>query len=377
MKLNTEVMNTILDDVIEDLGKAGTRLSNVKNPKKDAGEAFADARTSKKNAEDLMTGELKDKFQALVKTANPGKTPYTSMKGVGSGDMRSRIEALGGAMAKRKNQADYLQTWNKPMTREERGFVEAFEKYQSLNTQSQESNRLKTVMKKDSDIKDGSGYAPMDGEGFIGGLLDKVKGFMSNTHEVKNEASVSNATQKPREVRIQAVPSKKPADMNAGGEFKMPKPPTPAAPNKPVSEGGVLQGEWKGTNYDPFDRYQNRVDATSANIGEGAVSGVEIGPGMAAVSRIPNSDQSEIRLGTVIQDPNTGEIYLIADLMNRRFDGQKKIDFATPNTGTEINPKYNQTFSGFKVLRQGAGYEDAREFVNSGEWEALRNQYTN
>jgi hypothetical protein len=225
---------------------------------------------------------------------------------------------------------------------------------------------------------DGAGYAPVDGEGFIGGLIDKVKGFMSNTHEVNNPASISSARE-PREVKLKVINKEdKAPDANAGGEFKMPKmPKVPTKTAKPANTSDVLDGEWLGTNYDPYDKDQNRVDATADNIGQGAVKGVTIGPGMAAVSRIPNSDEAEIRLGTVLQDPNTGEVFLIADLMNRRFDGQKKIDFATPNTGKEINPKYNKTFSGFKVLRQGGGYEDTRNFVNSGEWDALRAQHGN
>jgi len=223
-----------------------------------------------------------------------------------------------------------------------------------------------------------AGKAKKDGEGFIGGLIDKVKGFMSNTHEVNNPASISSARE-PREVKLKVINKEdKAPDANAGGEFKMPKmPKVPTKTAKPANTSDVLDGEWLGTNYDPYDRYQNRVDATADNIGQGAVKGVTIGPGMAAVSRIPNSDEAEIRLGTVLQDPNTGEVFLIADLMNRRFDGQKKIDFATPNTGKEINPKYNKTFSGFKVLRQGGGYKDTRNFVNSGEWDALRAQHGN
>lgn len=133
----------------------------------------------------------------------------------------------------------------------------------------------------------------------------------------------------------------------------------------------ILEGEWQGTNYDPFDVGQNRPDATEENIGIGA-AGVKIAENMVAVSRKKDSDEAMLRLGTVLRDPESGEHYLVADLMNRRFDGQNKIDFATPKTGKEINEKYNRTFSGFEVVREGGGYEDVREFVESGEWDKIK-----
>lgn len=158
-----------------------------------------------------------------------------------------------------------------------------------------------------------------------------------------------------------------------------PEPITALTPNKEdekialenYKESIRLPGEWQGTNYDPYDVWQNRPDATEENVGLGA-AGVRIAENMVAVSRKKGSDEAMIRLGTVLRDPETGEKYLVADLMNRRFDGQNKIDFATPKTGKEISEKYNRNFSGFEVVREGGGYEDVREFVESGEWDKMK-----
>jgi len=133
------------------------------------------------------------------------------------------------------------------------------------------------------------------------------------------------------------------------------------------SQPKKLEGTWQGTNYDPLDVWQNRPDATEENKGIGA-SQVRIDDTMVAVSRKPNSDEAMLRLGTVLRDPNTGKKYLVADLMSHRFDGQKKIDFATPQTGKKIKEEYNKPFEGLEIIREGNGYEDVRVFVESGEW---------
>lgn len=142
---------------------------------------------------------------------------------------------------------------------------------------------------------------------------------------------------------------------------------------KPIEEPVALpklEGGWIGTNYDPYDVDQNRPDADKDTIGIGA-TGIKIGERMVAVSRKPNSDEAMVRLGTVLRDPETREMYLVADLMNRRFDGQNKIDFATPKSGKVPNEKYNKTFEGLEIVREGKGYEDARSFVESGEWQKM------
>lgn len=147
---------------------------------------------------------------------------------------------------------------------------------------------------------------------------------------------------------------------------------TPVAEaSEPEPTTPKLEGEWIGTNYDPLDIWQNRPDATPENLGKGA-AGVKIDESMVAVSRKKGTDEAMIRLGTVLRDPETGKKYLVADLMNRRFDGQNKIDFATPKRGKEIDANYNRTFSGFEIVREGQGYEDVRNFVESGEWDKMK-----
>lgn len=162
--------------------------------------------------------------------------------------------------------------------------------------------------------------------------------------------------------------------------YKKPKPEAPVTFGLPKEMGNKsnikpirkLDQPFIGTNYDPYDVEQNRPDATEENIGLGA-AGVKIKENMVAVSRKPKSDEAMVRLGTVLRDPETKELYLVADLMNRRFDGQNKIDFATPKTGKEINEKYNRSFEGLEVVREGQGYEDVRAFVESGEWDKMKN----
>lgn len=138
------------------------------------------------------------------------------------------------------------------------------------------------------------------------------------------------------------------------------------------SSPNVLEGEWQGTNYDPYDRGQNRPDATDENLGVGAAT-VKVGDNMVAVARKAEDDSTPmLEYGTVLREPESGEMYLVADLLNKRFAGQNKIDFATPNTGKEIDEKYNRTFSGFEVVREGKGRTDARELVESGEWDKMK-----
>lgn len=178
-----------------------------------------------------------------------------------------------------------------------------------------------------------------------------IGGAFGAAESMQQEATVASSTQQqPKPVRIQVVSDE--------------------------PEYAVLEGEWQGTNYDPYDVWQNRPDATEENVGVGA-AGVRIGENMAAVSRKKGSDEAMLRLGTVLREPESGEMYLVADLMNRRFDGQNKLDFATPNTGKEISEKYNRTFSGLEVVREGGGYEDVRNFVESGEWDKMRGNNNN
>ena len=140
---------------------------------------------------------------------------------------------------------------------------------------------------------------------------------------------------------------------------------------KEVSSPKEIEGEFIGTNYDPYDPDQTRPNPT----GEGAVKGVTIDETMVAVPRKKDSNESILRLGTVIYVPELNNIFLVADLMNRRFDGMNKIDFARPNKKKTPDEIVNKTFSGIKILREGGGRADTREFVKSGEWEKMRNDF--
>jgi hypothetical protein len=125
-----------------------------------------------------------------------------------------------------------------------------------------------------------------------------------------------------------------------------------------------------GTNYDPYHTAQNRPDSKKEDIGKGA-SGIFIDDSMAATSLKKDGITGNLRMGTVIWVPELKKKFLIADTMNKRFNGQNKIDLATPHTGSEIIPAYNKNFD-IVVLREGKGAEDARNLVNSGEWDNIK-----
>ena len=141
----------------------------------------------------------------------------------------------------------------------------------------------------------------------------------------------------------------------------------------PVSELKTLDGEWQGTNYDPYDRNQNRPDATTTNLGEMAVSGVKNDGSMVAVPRKKDGITGMLRLGTVIYVPSLNQKFLVADLKNARYNGQQQIDFPTPGAKGEVSPTHNQSFGNIIVLREGSGKADTRNYVNSGEWEKEKN----
>lgn len=156
--------------------------------------------------------------------------------------------------------------------------------------------------------------------------------------------------------------------------YTRPEPVLAQEPEPEQPKYKTLEGEWQGTNYDPYDIWQNRPDATEENIGLGA-AGVRVDESMVAVSRKKGTDTGMLRLGTVLRNPETNEVFLVADLMNRRFDGMNKIDFATPKKGKEIDERFNKTFSGLEIVREGSGYEDVRTFVESGEWDKMKNEF--
>lgn len=138
----------------------------------------------------------------------------------------------------------------------------------------------------------------------------------------------------------------------------------------PVSKPQTDKISWQGTNYDPYSRAQNRPNATSTNLGIGA-GGVKIDETMVAVPRQKDGVTGMLRMGTVIEV--NGKKYLVADLMSSEFNGQNKIDFATPKQGSKIIPEHNQKFSDIKIIRQGNGRQDLRDFIKSGQWEKMKN----
>lgn len=96
---------------------------------------------------------------------------------------------------------------------------------------------------------------------------------------------------------------------------------------------------------------------------------------MVAVPRQTDGLTGMLRLGTVIYIPELDQVFLVADLMNKRYNGQTKIDFVRPNKKKTPDETVNKDFSGIQVIRQGKGYEDTRNFVTSGEWDKLKQQY--
>lgn len=240
IKFNTQSAKEVVDEVLGRLEKQGVRLSNVKDPMKKAGTYYTEARDVKSKADQLMTGELKERFQNLVKTNNPGKTPYLSFRGVNEGPLDKRIIALGQAMVKRATDSEYGR-WKSPMTAEERMFADSFKKWQALSTEVEELTRSKDIMKLDAKAKDGAGYAPMDGKGgFFGDAWGKVKGLFNNTVEYTKPESQMAApvAAEPREVRIQAVPSQPEAP-----KYEIPKPPQPGNPSSYNVKGFELSPE--------------------------------------------------------------------------------------------------------------------------------------
>lgn len=121
-----------------------------------------------------------------------------------------------------------------------------------------------------------------------------------------------------------------------------------------------------GTNYDPYAPDQTRPNTD----GRGAVGEI-MDESMVATSHKADKETGNLRLGTVFYIPEENKKYLVADVMNKRFAGQSKIDFVTPNQGKKIIEKYNKPFT-IQILREGGGYEDARKFIKSGEWEKMK-----
>jgi len=130
----------------------------------------------------------------------------------------------------------------------------------------------------------------------------------------------------------------------------------------------------KGTNNDPYYPKKNRPNSKKEDIGRGA-AGFLLDDSMVASSKQARSDNlslPEFEYGTVLYVPELKKKFLVADLKGPDSAGTKSIDFSTPHKGGEVIPEYNKDFNVI-ILRKGFGKKDARDLVNSGEWEKLKN----
>ena len=134
----------------------------------------------------------------------------------------------------------------------------------------------------------------------------------------------------------------------------------------------VEKEKYTGTNYDPYDPSQNRPNATSSNLGIGS-AGIKMDETMVASSLKQDGITANLRLGTVIYIPELNKKFLVADTMNKRFNGMNKIDFAVPKSRGSIIPELNKQFT-IQIIRKGQGRADARELVNSGQWDEIKNE---
>lgn len=146
------------------------------------------------------------------------------------------------------------------------------------------------------------------------------------------------------------------------------KSPRPTVTNAPKPTGK----KFLGTNYDPFDPDQTKPEPDG--IGKALIP---LDDNMVATSLKEDGVTGNLRLGTVIKVPSLGNrIFLVADTMNSRFNGQNKIDFVRKDKKKEPDPEVNREFDDIEIIREGQGPEDARNLVESGEWEELLKQYT-
>lgn len=123
-----------------------------------------------------------------------------------------------------------------------------------------------------------------------------------------------------------------------------------------------------GTNYDPYDPDQTRPNPD----GKGK-AGIVMDDDMVATALKDDGLTGNLRLGTVIRIPSLGgKMFLVADTMNKRFNGMNKIDFVRKNKKKTPDPDVNKEFSDIEIVREGNGPEDARNFVESGEWDKMK-----
>lgn len=130
-----------------------------------------------------------------------------------------------------------------------------------------------------------------------------------------------------------------------------------------------LEQTFIGTNYDPHDPDQTKPEPDG--LGKALI---KLDDSMVATSLKEDGITGNLRLGTVIRVPSLdNKLFLVADTMNKRFNGMNKIDFVAPNKKKEPDPTLNQNFDGIEIIREGNGAKDARKFVESGEWDKLKN----
>jgi len=149
------------------------------------------------------------------------------------------------------------------------------------------------------------------------------------------------------------------------------KSPVPAKPEprKPLK---TFDEPFIGTNYDPYDPDQTRPNPD----GKGK-AGIKMTDDMVATALKEDGLTGNLRLGTVIRIPSLGnQVFLVTDTMNKRFNGMNKIDFVRADKKKEPDPEVNKEFSDIEILREGMGPEDARTFVESGEWENFKKEHS-
>jgi len=144
---------------------------------------------------------------------------------------------------------------------------------------------------------------------------------------------------------------------------------TTPEPRKPIR---TFDEPFLGTNYDPYDPDQTRPNPD----GKGK-AGIKMTDDMVATALKEDGLTGNLRLGTVIKVPSlNNQVFLVTDTMNKRFNGMNKIDFVRANKKKEPDPEVNKEFSDIEILREGMGPEDARKFVESGEWDAFKKEHS-
>lgn len=134
---------------------------------------------------------------------------------------------------------------------------------------------------------------------------------------------------------------------------------------------GLKTYKFEGTNYDPTDPNQTRVNTD----GTGRV-GVPADNTMLATSTFTNKEGEEegfLRSGTIVYFPKTNELRIVADTMNERFN-KNKLDFASVGTKKQIIDKYQGDQTAY-IIKDGVDIPSARKFIESGEWKKMHDKF--